>query len=371
MRKYFDVQVLSTCALDYLTWHDHYPAGTTDMNGVAVQRFPVDRPRDIERFNKFARKLFAQEHRTLLDELAWIEQQGPMSSALLEEIRVQEEQIDLFVFVTYSYLTSYLGLQLVPRKSVLIPAAHDEPHFYFSAFQPMFHLPRGILYNTPEEKMLVERTWQNTSVPSCIAGAGMTHSDTTIVSEISPEALVENANVCVLPEAPYLLYIGRVDVMKGCQELVSFFLKYVETYADVHLVLIGKSAMQIPEHSHIHALGFVSEAQKTQAIQQAALLVNPSSYESLSLVILEAWQLGTPVLVNGRSDVLAGHCLASNGGLYYTNYEEFRLCLEMLLAQSELRETLGRQGQQYVAEHYSWDVIEKTYVDFFTRIGNT
>jgi glycosyltransferase involved in cell wall biosynthesis len=159
--------------------------------------------------------------------------------------------------------------------------------------------------------------------------------------------------------------------MKGCQELIEFFMRFSQQMPDVDLVLIGKPAMDIPEHPRLHALGFVSEPQKTQAIQQATVVVNPSEYESLSLLILEAWQQGAPVLVNGRSDVLAGHCIASNGGLHYTNYDEFALCLNVLLRQPELRHTLGQQGQFYVQQHYSWDTIEKTYVDFITQIGNT
>jgi glycosyltransferase involved in cell wall biosynthesis len=339
------------------------------IKGVPVHRFPVDAPRDIDQFNKFARRLFAQEQRTLLDEIKWIQRQGPAASALLNAIRTREDQIDLFIFITYSYLTTYLGLQLVPKKSLLIPAAHEEPHFAFTAFQPIFHLPRGIFYNTPEEKMLVERAWQNHSVPSCIAGAGVTQTDSSKQETIT-DLSDESAEPLELPQSPYLLYIGRIDVMKGCQELVNFFLRYTQTQSDLHLVLIGKSALNIQQHPRIHTLGFVSEAEKIEAIRQAAVLVNPSTYESLSLVILEAWQQSVPVLVNGRSDVLAGHCVSSNGGLYYTSYEEFRLCLDALLNQEPLRAALGRQGQRYVNERYSWDTVEKTYVDFITRIGN-
>lgn len=370
MQHYFEVSVLTTCALDYLTWENHYPPGVSTINGVPVHRFPVDTPRDIDQFNKFARRLFARDQRTLLDEIEWIRRQGPASSGLLNAIRSREDQIDLFIFITYSYLTTYLGLQLVPTKSLLIPAAHEEPHFAFTAFQPIFHLPRGIFYNTPEEKMLVERTWQNASIPSCIAGVGVAQTDTGNQQQHANGASDVSEIPLDLPRCPYLLYIGRIDVMKGCQELVDFFLRYMETRPDVSLVLIGKSAMNIQQHPRIRTLGFVSEAQKIDAIQQATVLVNPSVYESLSLVILEAWQEGVPVLVNGRSDVLAGHCVSSNGGLYYTNYEEFRLCLDLLLTQEPLRATLGRQGQHYVKERYSWDIVEKTYVDFITQIGN-
>ena len=126
--------------------------------------------------------------------------------------------------------------------------------------------------------------------------------------------------------------------------------------------------MEIPAHPQIHAPGFVSNAQKDAAIRQAAFVVNPSEYESLSIMLLEAWQAGVPVLVNGRSDVLVDHCLTSNGGLYYTNYDEFALGLDLLRENRVLRETLGANGKQYVAARYSWDVVEKTYVDFLTQI---
>lgn len=359
MRKYFHVEVLTTCALDYLTWQNHFPAGACVVNGVTVRRFPVDAPRDMAEFNAYARALFAKERRELPDELTWLKLQGPACSGLLAYLRDHEPEYDLFVFVTYSYLTTFLGLQLAPRKSVLIPAAHDEPHFKFAAYQPIFHLPRGIIYCTNEERRIVNAQWQNGRVPSCVAGVGVEEA-------VSPD---EQAEPTLKIPSPYLLYVGRVDVMKGCRELLTYFLRYIkDRAADLHLVLLGKPAMEIPAHPQIHAPGFVSNAQKDAAIRQAALVINPSEYESLSIMLLEAWQAGVPVLVNGRSDVLVDHCLTSNGGLYYTNYDEFALGLDLLRENPALRDALGANGKNYVAARYSWDVIEKTYVDFLTQI---
>jgi glycosyltransferase involved in cell wall biosynthesis len=379
MQKYFDVEVLTTCALDYLTWDNHYPVETTRVNSVRVRRFPTDYPRDMKKFNTFARTLFSNNHRTLVDELTWIHLQGPYSSALLTYVKEHESDYELFMFVTYSYLTTFLGLQLVSQRSILIPTAHDEPHFHFTIFQPIFHLPQGIIYNTDEERRLVQRTWQNKEVPSCIAGVGISKNSEDghhlgggvhlPLAEQDGRHLQGGAHLSL--NAPYILYVGRIDVMKGCRELITYFLKYLDKRrSDLHLVLVGKQTMDIPKHPRIHAPGFLSDIQKDEAIRHAALVVNPSEYESLSLMILEAWQLGTPVLVNGGSDVLVEHCLASNGGLYYTNYDEFVLCLDILLSNGILRETMGIQGKQYVEQHYSWDTIEKRYVDFIMQIGN-
>ncbi|PIE33192.1 hexosyltransferase [candidate division KSB3 bacterium] len=368
MQKYCDVEVLTTCALDYLTWADHFPAGESSVNNVPVRRFPVDSPRDMKRFNVFARQLFANPQRTLPDELTWLKMQGPYSSSLLTYIKEHEAHYNLFIFVTYSYATTFLGLQLVPQKSILIPAAHDEPHFHFAAFQPLFHLPRGIIYNTNEERRLVHEHWHNEHVPCCVAGVGIEDAENAVKSN---EYDSEETERISLPEK-YLLYVGRIDIMKGCRELITSFLRYQNEYEnDLHLVLVGKQAMDIPEHPKIHTPGFVMESQKSEILRRASIVVNPSEYESLSLLILEAWQENVPVLVNGRSDVLVEHCLTSNGGLYYGNYEEFALCVELLRSRPDVRQTLGQNGHNYVAERYSLDTVEKIYIDFITQIAQT
>jgi glycosyltransferase involved in cell wall biosynthesis len=373
LQKYFAVEVLTTCALDYLSWDNYYPAGATTVNAMPVRRFPTDAPRDMSKFNAFARRLFARPQRALLEELEWIRLQGPYSSELLEYIKDHAEEFDLFLFVTYSYLTTFVGLQLVPDKSLLLPTAHDEPQFHFSAFQPLFHLPQGIIYCTAEERRLVQQTWHNHQVPSCVAGVGIAPQNGRPAADKSDAPSLKTAEVFekfrLDPSVPYLLYIGRIDVMKGCRELIQHFLTYLdERSAELHLVLVGKQTMDLPAHPQIHPLGFVSDAEKDAILRQAAVCVNPSEYESLSLVILEAWQAGIPVLVNGASDVLVEHCIASNGGLYYTNYDEFALCLDVLLSDQAARSAMGDQGQQYVAEHYSWDTVEQTYVDFIVQM---
>ncbi len=81
--------------------------------------------------------------------------------------------------------------------------------------------------------------------------------------------------------------------------------------------------------------------------------------ESLSIVTLEAWSVETPALVNGNCAVLRGHCVRSNAGLYYSNYDEFEACLDLLLQNRSLATALGRNGKQYIQQNYQWDVIDK------------
>jgi glycosyltransferase involved in cell wall biosynthesis len=101
----------------------------------------------------------------------------------------------------------------------------------------------------------------------------------------------------------------------------------------------------------------------------ADLLVMPSYFESLSMVALEAWALGRPVLANGRCDVLKGQCIRSNAGLYYESYPEFFETLRAIEQNRWLSGTLGRNGRQFFREHYDWRVIERKYLDMFARLS--
>jgi glycosyltransferase involved in cell wall biosynthesis len=118
--------------------------------------------------------------------------------------------------------------------------------------------------------------------------------------------------------------------------------------------------------------GFVSEYVKYHALQSTDISVAPSALESLCIAALESWQHGSPLLVNGLSAVLVGHCVRSNGGLWYTNYLEFHEALKQLLSDASLRTLLGRQGRKYVLDNYRWAAVERTYrevIDEIVRAG--
>jgi glycosyltransferase involved in cell wall biosynthesis len=345
-----------------------------DINGVTVYRFPVDVPRDMAAFSRLSDRVFHQPH-SYLDELEWMRQQGPCSSRLLEFIGGSRAGFDLFIFVTYLYFTTYFGLQLVPEKSLLVPTAHDEPPIYLDLFRPLFHLPRAIVYNTDTERDFVVNRFQNGHVLSQVIGTGVILPEPATPSVDWRRSAVGGRRSSVDFRArhglsdPFLLYAGRIDEAKNCRELFEYFLRYkAETHSPVKLALMGKATMPIPQHPDIVPLGFVSEEEKFAGFQAAALLLVPSRYESLSIASLEAWLMGTPVLVNGHCQVLKENCLRSNGGLYYTSYDEFAMCLETLLGNEALRRRLGQQGKRYAEENYGWAVIEGKYLDLFRQV---
>lgn len=358
LSKYCAVDIITTCAIDYVTWKNEYDSEETRINGVSVKRFPVDFPRDIKRFNKFSEKVLCKDH-SVDEEIEWMKLQGPYSTELFKFIEDSKDHYDLFFFFTYLYCTTFFGLPPVADKAILVPAAHDEPPVYLSIFNETFHKPRAIMYNTKEEKDFVIQRFGNGNIPYDVAGSGVSLSEETDSSD--PQNIIS--------EEDFITYMGRIDESKGCGELFDFFQRYKkENNSPTKLVVLGKAVMKIPPHPDIDHLGFVPEDEKYNILKNSKILIMPSKYESLSMVLLEAWHCKKPVLVNGQCDVLKGQCIRSNAGLWYENYEEFSACLNLLLADEQLRDKLGNKGRQFVDLHYSWENIEKKYLDLIERV---
>ena len=136
------------------------------------------------------------------------------------------------------------------------------------------------------------------------------------------------------------------------------FIAYKEAYpGSLKLVLMGKSIIEIPKHSDIISLGFVDDQDKFDGISGAKFLILPSIFESLSIVVLESFSLGVPVVVNGACEVLKSHCQRSNGGLYYKDTKEFCATVDYMIHHQDVCIAMGKNGQKYVNRYYQWDVV--------------
>jgi glycosyltransferase involved in cell wall biosynthesis len=349
MSAVWDVDVITTCALDYQTWDNHYKPGEERIDNVRVLRFRVDEPR-----SPFFNALSAQAQRRGSDQSTaeletWMKAQGPYSSSLLRYIKDNAATYDTWFFFGYLYATTYFGLPLVADRAVLVPFAHDEWMIHLPGWSDFFRLPRRIVYSTQEERDFLHARFTDCYLQGEVVGVGVRPP-----REVREDHFRHRFGV----SGPYALYLGRIDVAKGCDVLLRDF-DYART-PDLKLLMIGREAMEVPEHSWLRLLGFVDEQTKYEAIRGADFLVAPSALESLSLVLLEAWSQERPVLVNAASDVMVGQCRRSGGGLWYADKFEFAAALP-LLRDKETARALGASGKRYVDDHYSATAIRAAY----------
>ena len=359
LARHGTVEVLTTCARDYITWRNDHPPGTEHVNEIAARRFPVRRERDPEDFGRRSEPVFEHIH-SLADELRWLRSEGPTSPALVSHIRRHASHYDYFIFFSYRYYHAYHGIRAVASRALLVPTAERDPVLGLAIFGPMFRSVRALMYNSYEEQALIQGVADNADVPGVVVGVG---------SEVPRQASARRFRERTGIRDRFVLYVGRIDENKGCAELFSHFHRYAGHVSPrLRLILIGNPVMTIPSHPRIRHLGFVTDEEKFDAMAAADLLIMPSYYESLSMVTLEAWAMRMPVLVNGACDVLRGQVVRANAGLYYETYEEFAETLHALETTRTLRAALAANGRTYVDRHYTWDVIERKYLDMLERL---
>lgn len=397
-----DVEVLTTCARDYVTWKNEYPEGSDRIRGVTVRRFGNARIRDLEAFNRYSDWIYHNPH-TRTDEIEWLKLQGPWCPALIEHLRKHHQQFDVLMFFTCLYAPTVMGLDVCPGKSILVSTAHDEPAITLEVFKDVFSRPAAICYLTNSEREFVQERFVDRPLLEDVIGVGIDLPQQQYYPRMPPapdetgDGSIEPVDHRTLlpgdaePPAhvpphlltrgsvfrrrhrlygPVMLYGGRIDPGKGCEELLQYFSEYVREGGEGTLALMGAKMMPLPTEPYVRFAGLLSERERVQALEAATAVACPSPYESLSLFALEAMSVGTPVLANARSAVLVEHCTNSNAGLWYANRDEFVECLKLLVKDARLREALGRNGREYVKRHYRWDVVLGKYEHLFAKVRN-
>jgi glycosyltransferase involved in cell wall biosynthesis len=386
------VDVLTTCARDYITWKNEYPEGVDRVRGVTVRRFPNAQTRDLASFNKYSDWIFNYAHSDA-DEMEWLKQQGPWCPALVDYLDKHQRQYDILIFFTYLYAPTLLGMKINPSRSILVPTAHDEPAIRLRIYQQLFSTAKAFAYNTDVERRFLNSNFEIRAQAEETVGCGVdlpqTRAPARDAEDGSAMAAEEEAainetgagnrkNIRGRGEVfrrrhrlygPMALYGGRIDPGKGCEELFQYFNGFNRDGGDATLVLMGVKLMPLPEDPSVRFAGMLSEQERAEALEAATVVVVPSPYESLSLLALEAFSVGTPILANARSEVLVEHCHKSNAGLYYGSQDEFTEGLKLLLADDRLRAAMGRNGRAYVKQNYRWDVIMQKYDRLMARLG--
>jgi glycosyltransferase involved in cell wall biosynthesis len=355
-----DLTVLTTRALDYLTWRDDYPPGPTEVNGVRVLRFDVPRPRDLEEFEHVSAAAYAAPKDLALGR-KWVRSQGPHAPDLLAHLEQEGERYDAVAFVTYLYATTVEALPFVASRSLLLPAMHEEPPLRLRVFDEIFASARLLLFSTPEELELAQRRFGVPEHRARVVGAGVDD-----LGAAEPERFRTQHGL----HRAYALYVGRLDASKGVVDLVEHHRRYRSRRPDgLDLVLVGGGSLPLPDEPWLHRTGFVSEQEKHDALAGAAVVVCPSAYESLSLAQIEAWTHGRPTLANAASPVLVGNSRRAGGGLWYEGGDAYAAMLDALAGAPPLAEAIGRQGRRYARAVYSWERVRDLWLDALREVA--
>lgn len=377
------VEVLTSCARDYITWKNEYPEGSDRVRGVTVRRFPTTQTRDLESFNQLSDRIFTSRH-SRHEEMDWLRRQGPWMPGLTDYLERHHQQYDVLIFFTYLYAPTVTGISVAPHKSLLVPTAHDEPAIRLGIYRDVFAAAAGIVWNTEVERRFVSSQFELRTVVEDVVGCGVDLPEGEAVTATDGrETVAPPSREAVAAHlrgpansfrrrhrihTPFVLYGGRIDRGKGCEELLEYFQHYLNEGGDTTLALMGTKLMPLPEDPHVRFAGLLPDDERLHALEAASVVIVPSPYESLSLLALEAFAVGTPVLANARSEVLAEHCRQSNAGLYYEDRYEFTEALTMLMNDAALRAAMGENGKAYVNRHYKWSTILGKYERMFARL---
>lgn len=356
----FEVEVLTSTAIEYTTWDNVLPEGSSEREGIAIRRFHVDITRGdywAQLYGRMVEEISALRAGRALrwreaaqDE--FIRFQGPHCPALERWLRDNSDRYAAVVFCTYLYPTTFFPVRAVPAdKVVLVPTLHDEAPAHLPVFAQRYARYPSRIWLTEAERRAAAQVW------------GFDEGE--VIGMAVEQLSEETAEV---RDTPYILYCGRIEAGKGCDDLLHAFGRLPQK-GNVRLVLTGTDVIGLPKSPDIEFLGFVDDARKRALMAGALAFVLPSRYESFSIVTLEALAQRTPVLVNGDCEVMRDHIEHSGGGFAYRGVDDFVAQLERLcMLPAAERERMGRAGRDYVVARYSEDAIRRHLLDFVGRV---
>lgn len=358
------VEVVTTCTRDlYADWGKNYHRpGTSPINGTPVHRFPVE-TRDRQAFDRINLRLMNNLPISAEDERVFMENMI-RAPQMTEFIRVQAGE-RLYIFMPYMVSTTYYGVLAAPDRALMIPCLHDESYARLAIYQDMFARARSLMFYTQAESELAARLYP--------AGEGQIRTVVGGGVDIDQTADADRFRRTYGLDGPFVLYAGRRESGKNTPLLLDYWRRYWQREGrdrDVKLVLMGPGDIAIPSDAAggIVDLGFVPAQDKADGYAAASVFCMPSLHESFSIVLMESWLAGTPVLVHGKCEVTREHCQRSNGGLYFTSYDEFAATISYLLDNPLTADRLGRQGREYVLANYAWDIITPRYQALFDEV---
>jgi glycosyltransferase involved in cell wall biosynthesis len=360
----WDVEILTTCAINHWTWENELPAGESVVDGITVRRFPVVRE-DIPERGVLEHAIMSGAVPSITEQQRWMNS-GMRVPELYHYLVDHAEEYRTFLFTPYPAWVTFACSQAVPDKSVLMPCLHDEPYVYLEVFQPVLTGVAGLMFLSGPEHQLAHRV-ADPLAPHAVVGAPV-----PVPPKYDPDGFRERYGI----EGRFLFYTGRREGGKGWPDLLEMLARAVARSPELPFSLVtgGAGDIDAPESikDRVIDVGFLPAAERDNAMAAADAYLQPGRYESFSLTVMEAWLAGTPVIANGAGEVVAWHCRRSGAGLTYDDEFEFEQCLKFLAEAPEAAAALAAPGRDYVLASYQpEDVVDRVEaaVDRWTPAG--
>ncbi|HZZ82491.1 MAG TPA: glycosyltransferase [Gemmataceae bacterium] len=332
----YAVEVFTTCTTAEARWRNDVPAGTTSIGGLTVHCFPIDAHDSIAHGESVRAILEANGNITPEYERHYL-QHSIHSAALLDALRQRCDDFDAILVGPYLFGLTADVVRAFTSKTLLVPCFHDEPLARLALWPRLYNSVGGILYHSEPEQQYAQ------------VRLGVNHPNAQVIGTCIRLDRAEP----VPSSRPYVVYCGRYSAQKNLPLLLDWMRRYQASHPEqLDLVLVGKGDVALPSEPWLRDRGQVDEETKRSILAGAMALVQLSTQESLSLVVLEAWTQETPVIMHRDCAVLADQIARSAGGNAVSDYDGFAAALERLRCDEPFRQQLGANGRRYVETHY-------------------
>lgn len=344
----WEVEMLTTCAIDHYTWANDLDPGTRTEEGLTVRRWEMI-------YDATVAGLRAQGQiqdgivPSFDEQISWISLRFQVPGLFHHLVR-RGACYRAIVFAPYLFWTSTVCLPVVADRAISLPCLHDETYARLDAVRPVLADPAQVWFLSEPEHLLAHRLGA-VAPRHQVVGAGV-----EVPACYDPDGFRRRHRL----SRPFVLYAGRRERDKGWPWLLDSFARAVALGGvEVDLVTAGVGDVEAPADiaDRVVDLGFLPAGELNDAFAAAAAYIQPSGMESFSRTVMESWLAGTPVLAWDRSEVVVWHCQRSGGGRTFADHVELAECLRWLVASPAEAAEMAERGRRYVLSEYSWPVV--------------
>lgn len=346
----YEVELLTTCARSHFSWANEFPAGTFVDRGVTVRRFATVAAHSRVLAADLERRVQRGEALTAAEEVAWVNGRFRVPDLYLH-LMANRERFDAVILSPYLFWSTIYGADVAPERTIVMPCLHDESYAWLSIVRATLSSVAGVWFLSEPEHQLGHRIAPGLPPHHAVVGAAV-----DIPERYDPAGFRTRRNL----SRPFVLYAGRREEGKGWTSLLSAFgAALIGGALPFDLVTAGVGSPQIPEElaGRVIDLGYLPVHELANAFAAADAVIQPSTNESFSRTIMEAWLARTPVIANAAGEVVTWHCERSGGGLTYLDAAEFAHCLRFVAEAPKAAAALAEQGRAYVLANYTWDIV--------------